>query len=215
MFLRLIPICAFLAMDIAAAQSPPADPVLAEALESFQRAREGDSREVERSVTAFERLAQAEPQQPLFTAYLGSALSMRGRDAWMPWNKLKYVEQGLDRIDRALAALRPDDDTRAVRGVPVSIETRFVAANTLLQIPDEIFHRREQGEKLIAALPLHPAFARTPAGMQAAIYLKAAEIARERKRTDDEVAQLKNALAASKSGPEAARASERLKELGR
>jgi hypothetical protein len=215
MYLRLIPVCAFLAINVAAAQSPAADPRLAEALEAFQRARKGDAREVERAVSAFERLAQAEPQQPLYSAYLGSAISMKSRDAWMPWNKIKYAEQGLARIDQALAALKPEDDARTVRGVPVGIETRFVAASTFLKVPDEIFHRRAQGEKLIAALPGQPAFAQTPAGLRAAIHLKAAEIARERGRAGDEAAQLKGVLAASQTGPEAEQASARLKELGR
>jgi hypothetical protein len=150
-----------------------------DALKTFQQARNGEDRQIEPAIAAFDALARAEPQQPAYAAYLGSALTLKAREAWMPWNKLKYSEQGLDHIDQALAALRPQHDSQLLRGVPVSMETRLVAASTFLALPDGIFHRRASGKKLVDALLHHPALATAPAGYREAVQKLAAQAAQE------------------------------------
>jgi hypothetical protein len=148
-----------LAIGTAAAQSPAAsDAAFNDAAIVFQRAAAGEKSEVEPTIAAFEALARAEPRNPVYAAYLGSAISLKARAAWMPWNKMKYSEQGLDHIDRALETLKPDHDRQAMRGVPVSLETRFVAASTFINLPDGIFHRRAAGLKLLDDVQRHPAF---------------------------------------------------------
>ena len=140
-----------------------------DAVKTFQQARDGDAGRIEPAIAAFEALARAEPQQPVYAAYLGSAMGLRARDALMPWNKLKYSEQGLDHVDRALSSLKPEHDRLLVRGVPVSLETRLVAANMFTSLPDEIFHRRASGRKLIEEVLRHPAFAASPEGFRQAV----------------------------------------------
>ncbi len=139
------------------------------ALDLYEKARAGESGQVARAIAAFEALAKAEPSQPLYGAYLGSAMALRGRDAWMPWNKIRYTEEGLDRIDQALAALRPEHDRELLRGVPVGLETRLVAGVTYIKLPDGVFHRRAAGVKLIEQLLRHPALAAAPAEFRAAV----------------------------------------------
>jgi hypothetical protein len=150
-----------------------------DALKAFQQARSGEDRQIEPAIAAFDALVRAEPQQPAYAAYLGSALALKAREAWMPWNKLKYSEQGLDHIDQALAALKPQHDSQLLRGVPVSMETRLVAASTFLALPDRIFHRRASGKKLVDELLRNPAFAATPAGYREAVQKLAAQTAKE------------------------------------
>ena len=170
---------AALALATAAAQPSVAnDAPFNEAATVFRRAASGETGDVESAIAAFEALARAEPRNPVYAAYLGSALSMRARDAWMPWNKLKYTEQGLDHIDRALDSLKPEHDKLLLRGIPASIETRFVAARTFVKLPDAIFHRRTAGNKLLAELLKHPALATTPAAFRAAVQLAAEEAGR-------------------------------------
>ena len=106
----------------AAAQSPAGSTApFADAVKTFQQARSGDTSRIEPAIAAFDALAKAEPQQPLYAAYLGSALGLKAGDAWMPWSKVKYSEEGLDHLDRALAALKPEHDGQLVRRVPVSL----------------------------------------------------------------------------------------------
>jgi hypothetical protein len=145
------------------------DAQFAQALASYQRARDGESGQVERAISAFEALARSDPSQPLYGAYLGSAMAFRGRDAWMPWNKIRYTEEGLEHVDRALAALRPEHDRQLLRGVPVGLEARLVAGLTFIKLPDSVFHRRAAGVKLIAELLRHPALAAAPAEFRAAV----------------------------------------------
>lgn len=172
--MRTIMLGLLLAAGVAAA----ADDAFRQAMESFMRAQQGQEKEVEPAVEAFRALAGAEPRNPVYAAYLGAAQALRGRDALMPWNKLKYTEEGLDTLDQALAALRPEHDGALLRGVPMGIEARLTAANTFLRVPDGIFHRRAQGRKLIAELLKHPALPGAPAGIRAAVHA-AAEAAKQ------------------------------------
>ena len=168
-----------LAIGTAVAQSPAAaEASFNDAAIVFQRAAAGEKSEVEPAIAAFEVLARAEPRSPLYAAYLGSAISLKARAAWMPWNKMKYAEQGLDHIDRALEALKPDHDRHSVRGVPVGLETRFVAASTFIKLADGIFHRQAAGRKLLDDLLRHPGLVAAPESFRRAVQKTAAEAAK-------------------------------------
>ena len=160
----------------AGAQTGPApERAFIEGVQLVQRASAGDSRAVDPAVDAFEALSRAEPGNPLYAAYLGSATGLKARAAWMPWTKVKYGEQALDYADRALQALKPEDERRLVRGAPMDIETRIVVASLFVRVPDEIFHRRAAGRKLLDQVYADPRFASAPAPLRAA-----AEAARAR-----------------------------------
>ncbi len=163
-----------LAVGAAAAQPKP-DAAFIEAVQLVQRASAGDAKAIDGAVAAFEALSRAEPANPLYTAYLGSATGMRAREAWMPWSKIRYAEQGLDHVDRALQALKPEHDRQLVRGAPMGIETRIVAARVFLRVPDEFFHRRAAGKKLIAEVLKDPQFAASPEPLRAVARAVAAE----------------------------------------
>lgn len=163
----------------AAAQSPAAtEAPFVDAAKIFLQARDGQASRIEPAIAAFEALARAEPAQPLYAAYLGSAIGLQAREAWTPWNKMKYAEQGLDHIDRALNTLKPDHDRQLMRGVPVSLETRFVAANMFISLPDGIFHRRAAGKKLLDEVLRTPALANAPEPFRSAVQKAAAEAAK-------------------------------------
>jgi len=200
---------------VAAAQpaSTP-DQAFIEAAQLVQRASAGDAKAIDGAVAAFEALTRAEPANPLYEAYLGSATGLKAGAAWMPWSKIKYAEQGLDHVDRALQALKPEHERQRVRGAPMGVETRIVAARMFLRVPDEFFHRRAAGKKLIAEVLKDPQFAAAPAPLRAAAHLAAAEAARG-ERPDEELAQLKQVVTLAPAGSAAAgQASARLKELG-
>lgn len=204
----------FVLVSGGAAGQPASEGAFAEAVQLVQRASAGDDRAIDGAVAAFEALGRADPGHPLYAAYLGSATGMKARAAMMPWTKMKHGEQGLEHIDRALRALKPEHDRQLARGVPVGIETRIVAARTFLRMPDDIFHRRAAGKRLIAEVLRHPGFADTPAPLRAVAHLAAADAARG-ERPDEEFAQLEQALALAPTGEAAGEARERLKELGR
>jgi len=203
-----------LAVTPAAAQEPrSADGAVIEAVQLAQRASAGDSAALAPALAAFEALSSADPGQPLYRAYLGMVTGLKARDAWMPWTKLKYAEQALDQTDQALQALTPAHDRQLVRGAPVGIETRIVAARLYLRTPDEFFHRRAAGKKLVAEVMARPDFAAAPAPLRAAAHMAAAEAARG-ERPDEELAHLKQAIALAPASLSADAARARLKELG-
>jgi hypothetical protein len=163
-------LAALLFAGVAAAQSLalPGER-FAQAAQVFQRAQQGAKDQIEPAIAAFEALVTSAPQHPVYAAYLGAATSLKGRDAWMPWDKMRFTEQGLDHVDRALAALKPEHDRLLVRGVAASLETRLVAANLFIALPEGVFHRRAAGQRLLEELQRHPAFAAAPAPFRAAV----------------------------------------------
>ena len=154
----------------------PADAGFAAALSQFNRARQGDSGQIEPAIAAFQ-VAPANPQyQAVYAAYLGSAQTLKGKAAWMPWNKMKFTEQGLDHIDQALASLRPEHDRVLIQGVPVGMTTRLVAAATFVAVPDGLFHRRAAGKSLLAELRRSPMLATTPDAFRAELSVVEAQL---------------------------------------
>jgi hypothetical protein len=150
------------------------------ALREFDAAR-ADEKRVDAAIAALRGLPADPQRQPLQAACLGSALTLQGKAAWMPWSKMKYTEQGLDQLDAALAMLKPEHATVAVRGVPVSLQTRLVAAATFVAVPDGLFHRRADGRKQLAALRADPLLAAAPAAFRAEVAAAEASLAESAK----------------------------------
>ena len=186
----------------------------AKAQESFQRALRGSEKDNEAAAEQFKQLSAADPGNPLYSAYYGSTFTLKARDAWAPWNKLKLGEQGLDLIDKSLKRLKPEHDRITLHGVPVGIETRLVAVSTYFQLPDRFFHRYDSGKALLAETMKSPQFIQSPPQIQARFHAQAALAAKQDGRTADEVAQLQRALQLDASGKNADSARARLKELG-
>jgi hypothetical protein len=160
---------ALLALPLASpaiAQSA-ADPAYDAAFTSFTKARQGDAAQLDAAIAAFQAAPGNPAMKPVYAAYLGSAYTLQGKAAWMPWNKMKFTDKGLDSIDQALAALRPEHDRLLVQGVPASLATRIVAAATFVAVPDALFHRRAAGKTLLAEMRRSQLLATTPAGFRA------------------------------------------------
>ena len=166
------------AILLAAGTAMAGDLPFPEAVQVFQRAQQGQDKEVAPAIAAFEALVRAEPRNPVYLAYLGGALSLKARSAQAPLDRMKYAEEGLDQLDRALAALGPEQEKAQLRGVPMGLEARLTAANTFLRLPDAIFHRRAQAKKLVAELQKHPALPGAPASIRTAVDAAAAEAAK-------------------------------------
>ena len=84
---------------IAAAQT--SEEVFLNAEATFERGVRGSENDNESASAQFRQLSEADAENPLFLAYYGSTITIKARDAWMPWKKLKLGDQGLDLIDKA------------------------------------------------------------------------------------------------------------------
>lgn len=158
--------------------APPAYPsgtAFSLARETFVRAVDGNGAAVEEAVRRFEHLtATGGAAAPLYQAYLGAAQTMQGRDAWLPWNKLRATEKGLATVEKALRRLdaRPDP----ADGNVIALETRLVAITTYLAIP-AFFNRTDSARQLLREAFAHPAFATAPGDVRAALYRQVAVLA--------------------------------------
>jgi hypothetical protein len=185
----------------------------AQAYHQFVAALAGDGAARDASIEAFHQLAAAHPGHPLLAAYEGAATALQGRDALMPWDKMKYSEKGANQIEKALLLLGPEHDEALFDGSPESITTRLVAANTLLALPD-FMNRGAGGRRAVQAALASPVFERAPRPVRAGVYAAAARAAAADKRKDEEIAFLRKAAAADPASRDGARAAARLKELG-
>jgi tetratricopeptide (TPR) repeat protein len=84
---------------------------------------DGSKSAVKKSIKYFEELVTENPDNAKYIAYLGSSYNLRARDAFFPWSKLKYVEQGSDNLDKA------------VKMAPNSTEIRMIRAMNNIYLP--------------------------------------------------------------------------------
>jgi hypothetical protein len=200
-----------LLLATSAAPALAADPAAFDAaFAAFQRANAGDEGAIDAAVDKFDALSTAEPGEPVLLAYSGSATAMRARTTLLPWKKMSYAEDGLARIDKALALLTPAHDAPLHRGIPASVEVRFVAAGTFLAMPS-MFNRHARGTKLLADVLASPLLGSAPLGFRGAVWLRAGIEAVADKRPDEARRWLQQVL--SSGAPQAANAQAKLKEL--
>ncbi|WP_417069539.1 hypothetical protein [Niveibacterium terrae] len=205
---------ALLLLALALSLAPAAQAIDTTAFQSafgiLQKARSGDSAAADASVAAFEQLLRQDPGNPLLHAYLGSSATLQGSHALLPWNKMKYTEDGLAEIDKALRLLGPQHDQQNLRGVPISLETRLVAASTFLALPG-LFKRSTVGHQQLQALLTHPELATSPEGFRRSVVDLALKTARREQLPTARITAI--GLLASGSETERRAAQTQLKEI--
>ncbi|MDK9764486.1 hypothetical protein KI743_21005 [Vibrio sp. D420a] len=144
-----------------------------EALSMYNQAAQGDEEMVEAAHDALKSILDKEGATPLTLVYLGSTETLQGRDAFLPWNKMKYVEKGLATIDKSLTLLnsieQPVAEQERVQGLPEAYLTRAMAATTYTSLPD-MFNHFERGYDLYLDLLSEEGFAHQNFAATAWIY---------------------------------------------
>jgi hypothetical protein len=175
------------------------------AFQSFQAAQAGDSAAVDRAADQFHDLLKADPGQPMLMAYTGAATALKAKTSLLPWKKIAYAEDGLAMIDKSLALLQPVHDTTLLNRSPVSLQTRFTAASSLLAMPS-FFNRGARGAKLLAEVQASPLLAQASPGFQGAVLMSAAKLAAKEFRTADARRDLGDVIARGLPQADAAKA---------
>lgn len=114
--LLLLLACGLPPASAAGASAPEASPELERAIEVHDRAVEGSESAVDEAIGRLESLVEDEPDNELARAYLGSAYTIKARDAAL-WNKRGWVERGVETIDTAVEAAPEDPRVRLVRAI--------------------------------------------------------------------------------------------------
>lgn len=140
----------------------------ATALATFNRALAGEDAALDIATTQFQALLAADPTQPAFRAFLGSATAMKARTTLLPWKKMGYADDGLAQIDKALAQLTPGHDRQTLGGVATSALVRFTAGSTFVALPS-MFNRSDRGARLLDDLRKSAVLAAAPAAFRAQV----------------------------------------------
>jgi len=142
-----VKLASFLGMSLLIAANVIAAPS-EELIAQYNLAAEGDEDKVEQVYQQLEQQISQQGADPLSLVYLGSTQTLMGRDAFMPWNKMKYTEQGLATISKGLDLLNaqatPIEQQDFRQGLPESILARSIAGSTFTSLPD-MFNHFERG----------------------------------------------------------------------
>lgn len=126
-----------------------------ELIAQYNQAAQGDEDKVELVHQQLKQHIAHQGADPLSLVYLGSTQTLMGRDAWMPWNKMKYTEQGLTIIGKGLDLLHtqdtPIDQQEYRQGLPETLLAKSIAATTFTSLPD-MFNHFERGYDLFLDL---------------------------------------------------------------
>lgn len=124
--------------------SAPSEALIAE----YNLAAQGDEDKVEQVYQQLDTQIAEQGADPLSLVYLGSTQTLMGRDAFMPWNKMKYTEQGLATISKGLDLLNqqqtPIEQQEFRQGLPESLLAKSIAGTTFTSLPD-MFNHFERG----------------------------------------------------------------------
>lgn len=134
-----------------AANANPSSEVIA----IYNQAAQGNDDLIEEAYDRLNESLKTDGVMPLTLVYLGSVETMMGREAFLPWNKMKYVEQGLATIAKSLDLLKDIDaplhEQERIKGLPETYLTRAMAAITYSSLPD-MFNHFERGYDLFLSL---------------------------------------------------------------
>ena len=138
--------------------------------EVYLKAASGKPRAVRKAISGIRKLEKKYKNHPVILAYRGGALSLRGISASNNGlDRMRETEEGLIVIDRALRKL-PKHQGHYLE----TVEAQLVAAFVFINIPNSMFHRLQEGNRLVEKLLAHQRFSEMPAGLQSAIYFAAA-----------------------------------------
>ena len=133
---------------------------------------------------SFKQLDKQYPDHPAVQAYYASLETIKARDAWMPWSKLKWVEQGLDRMDGALSLLDDSHESEKLGVSTVALETRIVAANTYVAVPS-FLNRLQDAKDVFSDLLDTPNLDRLPNELSKAIFTIGLNIAEKEDKQEE------------------------------
>jgi tetratricopeptide (TPR) repeat protein len=160
----------------------------------------GNEEAVDKGFTCLDKAIELDPTNAVAYAFRGSLWTMRGRDAWFPFTKLKHVDKGIDELDKAVD-LAPDNITvHLTRGI------------NSLQLPS-IFKRLGTAVKDFSFLLADSRFPHLEVHLKSTIYYWAGIAYKRDNQADRAKEYLKKAISVAPESPTAKNAEKELKEL--
>ncbi|MGY0615110.1 hypothetical protein [Vibrio sp. FJH11] len=149
-------------------------------LNRFNQAEQGNSGLVDSVHDELSELLEEQGATPLTLVYLGITETLQGREAFMPWNKMKFTEHGLTTIQKGLDLMLnqpiPVHEQQRLQGLPEYHLATAMAATTYTALPD-MFNHFERGYEMYLVLLDEPSFSQQPFAATAWVYRYAIEAA--------------------------------------
>jgi len=117
----------------------------------------GNDDAVDKGFTCFDKVLVLDPTNAVALAYRGSLWTLRARDAWWPFTKMKDVDKGVDEMDKAVDLASDNITVHIVRGI------------NSVNLPS-MFHRLPVALKDFDYLMGDPRFTHLNQHLQATIY---------------------------------------------
>lgn len=175
--------CILLCGTIAFAVSTPAwlpkvsaAPVVRTLQDAFLDATTGDKHANNHVLNAVESLLIQYPGDPLLTAYYGSSLSIKARDAWFPWNRKKFSRMGIDSLNKSLNQLSDESFNKPYYGLNEGIYVQSLAAISFSNMPQSL-EQRERGFDMLKSMMASDELGYYPFGPRAWIHIGAVKAA--------------------------------------
>ncbi|MDO6687949.1 MULTISPECIES: hypothetical protein [unclassified Agarivorans] len=145
-------------------------------LASYYQAAQGDYSQLDQLYKELQKAHQQQPTDPWTLFYLGGTETFKGDDAWLPWTKMSYTEDGLARIDKALNMITEQQWQQQYRYLPQAIYMQATAAVTFTKVPD-FFNYQQQGMSLFKQVLNDSRFLQSPAQATSWVFSYAIEAA--------------------------------------
>lgn len=145
-------------------------------LASYYQAAQGDYSQLDSLYKELQQAHQQQPSDPWTLFYLGGTETLKGDDAWLPWSKMSYTEDGLARIDKALNMISEQQWQQQYRYLPQALYMQATAAVTFTRVPD-FFNYQDHGMQLFKQVLNDQRFLQSPAQATTWVYRFAIEAA--------------------------------------
>ncbi|EOD77849.1 hypothetical protein D515_03323 [Grimontia indica] len=180
--IALLAIVGFVVVSVLWFKQVNAGPMQKTLQDAFVDASTGDRSAGDHVLSAVENLLIQYPEDALLTAYYGSTMSMKGRDAWLPWNRQKYSEIGVDSLNKSLNQLSDESFDKPYYGLNEGLYIQSLAAITFISLP-ESFEQRDRGFEMLKTMMASEELGYYPFGPRAWIHIEAVKAAIDMEET--------------------------------
>lgn len=182
-------------------------------LPDYIAASSGDRDAFERAFEGYDKWVKENPNSPTAQAYYGGVLALKGRDSWMPWNKMKHTEKGLDIMAKAVDLIEKAPAASDRSALAERVDVLSLAGINFTQVPD-MFGRFEEGYGLLTELVDSKALSALPIQAVAHVYFFAGQAAEKNESKDQAIGYYKSMLDRGATGVNADKAKQSLAALG-
>lgn len=150
----------------------------------------GEEADIEQAEQQLAKLTLTGPEHELIDTYLGSLESLKATTVFFPWNKMKHVDQGVEMMDRALESINTPHQQTLLAGVAISLRMQLICAHTYFAFP-RFLNRFQDAKDLVADILESPQLADANTLFKNALYLLAADIAKDEDNIEQQQQYLK------------------------